>query len=163
LLVILANSLSADRRQQVLFQVSHEAVHAACSVDAISRPVDEMFAVLFSLRVMDTLAPDYAAAMRNSFTQAASTTSASDLLAFASIVPGRFRDDGRYGRAMLLGDALEGELGWETFRGLVRPGEPACAPDFAAWLSGLPDDARAKVEAVVREQDSAAAGDAASG
>jgi hypothetical protein len=129
---------------QLRLQIGHEMVHRVCSRGRVFHWTHEMLACLFSVRLLRQQGfAEYAGQQAEQYRAESAFHSADDLfrtdLWSAPIYP-----HGYYGRAYVVGCALERAVGWRALADLGRaPAAPGDAgPDVAAWIAGLPANAR---------------------
>ena len=143
---------------QLRLQIGHETFHRVCSQGRVFHWTHEMFACLVSVRLLRRFGlSDYAEKREREWqTEAALLPVAA--LRDTNLWAGAPYPPGLYGRAYVTGARLVEAVGWRRLCALARARPPSGGtPDVNAWLAALPDEARARVLAVLASDDPPAA------
>ena len=115
------SAVEGDRRAQVIYQLAHEAHHLACSPTPGAQPdvVLEMLATMFAVDVMERVDPAYADLAKKRLVAGSAQMTLDDLLADRRAVDHTELGVGYYGRAYVLGRALERRFGGDRVLALA--------------------------------------------
>jgi hypothetical protein len=141
LIILSPGTLTDDLRQRAVYQLAHEATHAAISESSRYSWVDEMFATRFALSVVERLVPEYAQLAAAELRKNAQAATLRELLsADLAGLGGASYPRGIHELAWSVGRDLEKTIGWPAVRLLAGPGEPRRLADVDAWLAALPPE-----------------------
>jgi hypothetical protein len=131
---------------QLSYSGAHEALHRVCSpCNGTGTWVDEMLAVMFSLRYLEEAGfTDHARLNERHLREEAVKAPLEEVL-------NNEHPDGVYGRCFLIGQALKAAVGWDGLIALNTYRDANGIVNLDAWIDSLSTAPRAQVKAALAE------------
>lgn len=133
---IYVGRLSVGDPSRFLWQFAHEGFHHTCSPPATFHWTHEMLATMWAARLVARTDPSRANQFVSYELSIANRCAVTAMLNIAGLP----YPDGLYGRALMVGAAIEARVGWDRLKTLATCFDANGKPDWESWVAMSPPD-----------------------